>query len=47
MSVLDSMKDEEVVDKGSTTQRSETGTPSAAKKTPTQVLYTCISLTHI
>ena len=36
MSVLDSMKDDEV-DKGSTTQRSETGTPSAAKKTPTQV----------
>ena len=40
MSVLDSMKDEEVeVEKGSTTHRSDTGTPSAAKKTPTQVYY--------
>ena len=38
MSVLDSMKDDDAEpDKGSTTQRSQTETPSAAKKVTPEV----------
>lgn len=39
MSVLDSLKDDDI-DKGSLSQRSQTGTPSAAKRPTTEVTFT-------